>query len=59
MSSSPESYREVTPEVRADASRAGLLAGMKASWERWGLSWNLKMARLLKGREGLAGVASG
>lgn len=28
-----------------------LMAGMEVSWKRWNLSWNVKMAKLLKGRE--------
>ena len=24
---------------------------MKVSWKRWNLSWNLKIAKLFKGRE--------
>jgi len=27
------------------------MAGMKVSQKRWNLSWNIKMAKLLKGRE--------
>lgn len=27
------------------------MAGMKVSWKRWNLSWNVKKAKFLKGRE--------